>query len=43
MQYHQSRILCALRDKVAENQEPYRSPGYGAGSRADDTLGFRVA
>jgi hypothetical protein len=23
--------------------EPYRSPGHGPGSRADDTLGFRIA
>jgi hypothetical protein len=39
MQYHQLRILCALRDKI----EPYWSPGYGPGSRANDTRGFRIA
>jgi hypothetical protein len=52
MQYHQLRILCARRDKIAENDtsptghqahEPYRSPGYGPGSRTNNTLGFWIA
>jgi hypothetical protein len=44
MQYHQLRILCALRDKLAENDTSLTGhPGYGPGSRAYNTLGCRIA
>jgi hypothetical protein len=44
MQYHKLRILCAVRDKIAENDT--RLTGHQAMDRArarDDTLGFRIA
>ena len=43
MQYYQLRILCALRDKIAENDTSLPVTRLWTGPRADDTLGFRIA
>jgi hypothetical protein len=43
MQYHQLRILCVLRDKIAENDKSLTGHQAMDRARADDTLGFRIA
>ena len=44
MQYHHLRILCALRDKIAENDTTLTGhQAMDRARRADNTLGFRIA